>query len=69
MDLKDIVLISRSRVVNPSFKPNETEEKTFKIDFFLVLQVSYQEMNQVVFRNRFIKRVKLGKRGCEYVLT
>lgn len=35
--LKDVVSISILGVVNPDFKPNTTEEPTFKDKFFLML--------------------------------
>lgn len=65
--VKDAALISGLSVVNLDLKLNAFEGPIFKDRFFSnVKQVSYQEINQLVFGNRFIKRVRTGDKG-EYI--
>lgn len=68
MGLKDVALISGTKVVNTDFKAIEAKQPMFTDRFFCGTKIiSYHEINQSVFDSRFIREVRSGMRNKVYV--
>lgn len=61
MLLKDVALISGMNVVKIDFKPTKARHPTFRNRFLPGFEkISYQQISQSVFSNRFIKKARSG---------